>query len=499
MAQQQSMFGPTPEELQMDLMQQQQASNWKQGMDWGSKDLGQQISAASFMGGQGIGQGIGQLGQAAGFIPEDPRLAEARKLMEIRKSLMEAEIDPQDIDAFYPEMIRRLNAAGLTDQANKAMKQYTQAQTAQGNLEARRAELEVKQAAAEKARREAQFPGYRRLATLDKTITENPRNAAIIDRFEQSITRERPAGDSSILAELETPAGKEANKPIFFTSDNKAVYADSGGEYINEMIPNPDTKAGGMVRFKRYGNFTGRPPSAPSQVINFPSKEAEMEYGTRLAALKPTMEKYVTDAARASETLPRIDRMINLVENNPVFSGFGADFQLGIANFLKTYGLDIQSGKVTASQILDAVVGPEILAAMQQLGGQDSNEELRKITAMQPNRVMTKEAMLHTASVAKNTAARALLKEQNYREYLRTPGSKTIDFDFARGFMPGQQDPVKTFPVPVWDSKTMKSYNTPQEAEAARKQSILAPGGQPIPNNILEKRIEELEKQRKRQ
>jgi hypothetical protein len=93
MAQQQSMFGPTPQELQQMFMQQQQAQDMNQANQWGQGSLGQQISTAGYMGGTMLGRGLQGLGQAAGIIPEDPRIAEARKMMEIKQKITDANID----------------------------------------------------------------------------------------------------------------------------------------------------------------------------------------------------------------------------------------------------------------------------------------------------------------------------------------------------------------------------------------------------------------------
>ncbi len=473
MAQQQSMFGPTPQELQQMFMQQQQEQDMNQAMKWGQGSLGQQISTAGFMGGTMVGRGLQGLGQAAGVLPEDPRIVEARRLMEIKKELMEANIDPSDIDTFYPEMIKKLNAGGFIDQANAAMRQYTQAQAAQGNLEARKAEIEVKRLNADKAKKEAAFPGYRILNGLTKAVTEYPVNAPVVAAFEQSITKEKPTGDLTILKELQTPE-KDAPKPIMFTATNEPVFADSRGTYMFKRVPNPENKNGGMVSMKVYGDYAGRPPTTPTTTVTVGGNEVDkLEYTARLEALKPALKANVEQASLASESIPRMENLITQVQNNEIYSGFGADFQVNAANFIKTMsGLDIAPGKITSSQIVDSLVGPEILAAMKQLGGQDSNEELRKITSMQPNRVMTKDALMHTATVLKQSASRALLKNQNYMDFVRN-GGKVVEFDFAKGFMPGQENPIEKFPIPVWDTSTMQSYPDKKSAEAARKDASL--------------------------
>jgi hypothetical protein len=472
MAQQGGMFGPTPEELQYAMSQQQQDEDFRDAGAWGNKSLGQQISTGAYAGGMGIGRGLQSLGQATGYLPQDPRIAEAQRLMEVKKGLMEANLDPQDIDAYYPEMIKRLNAAGFPDQASQAMKQYTSAQSAQGNLQARLAEIEVKKAAALKARREMQYPGYAVLGRLTKAVMDNPRNGPVLAKFEQSITEQNKSGDMSILADLEEPMDKDSDKPQFYTADNKAVYRDRKGQYVLESTIDPETK--GAAQVKKYGSYAARPPTPVVSIDDRRESEAQKaETAFRASATAPVAKAFHENNQKAAMSSARIDNLVDTINNNPMFSGSGADLQVGIANFMKTIGIEALDKKLTSSQIVDALVGPEILAAMKQLGGQDSNEELRKITSMQPNRVMTKEAMLHTATVLQAENMRSKLKAQNYNDYLAA-GGKALDFRYDRGFMEGQQDPAKAYPVPVFDPNTLKTYPNKNAMMDARKQKSLS-------------------------
>ena len=199
MAQQGGMFGPTPEELRYAMSQQQQDEDFRDAGAWGNKSLGQQISTGAYAGGMGIGRSLQSLGQATGYLPQDPRIAEAQRLMEVKKGLMEANLDPQDIDAYYPEMIKRLNAAGFPEQAQKAMAQYQGLSNQQDAIRVRRKALAAKQ-------RETDMPGYRFIQPLIKGLEKNPENARIVNKFVQSVTPKNPTGDVDLLAKLESKA-----------------------------------------------------------------------------------------------------------------------------------------------------------------------------------------------------------------------------------------------------------------------------------------------------
>jgi len=242
MTQQGGMFGPTPEELQYALTEQQSGNDWAAANSWGNKSLGQQISTGAFAGGMGIGRGLQSLGQATGYLPQDPRLAEAQRLMGVKKELMEANIDPQDIDTFYPELIKRLNAGGFPEQAQRAMAQY------QG-LSNQQDAIEVRRTAAAERKREADMPGYGYLKALLPGLKDKPENARVLAKYRESISKENPTGDVNLLAELESkvagvklkhvgedgPTGlpvyqpEDASEPAFYRAPNGEKVISASG------------------------------------------------------------------------------------------------------------------------------------------------------------------------------------------------------------------------------------------------------------------------------
>lgn len=251
MAQQQSLFGATPEELQLALTQQQQAADWNQANAYGNKDLSQQISTTAFMGGSGIGRGLQGLGQGLGYIPEDPRLAEAKKMMEIKQRVMQQGINPEDIDEVYPALIRELYNGGLVDKALQFQKEYATLSNQQDAIAAR--QQKAREAALEQRR-----PGLKIVRNLASSLKDNPGNAEFLALYEASISDEAPMGDLNILKDLtaftkQTKATKDAKVGI--NEQGRAVYRDPDrGEYIMEMRQTAD----GYVPVKMFGNYNLR-------------------------------------------------------------------------------------------------------------------------------------------------------------------------------------------------------------------------------------------------
>ena len=118
------MFGASPEALQFALAQQQQQQDLANAQKWGGMGLGQQISTGAYQSGQMAGRAFETLGKGFGVLNEDPQVTEAKKLFAIKENIMKAGLDPQDIDKFYPEMIKQLYQGGMIDKAIALEKDY---------------------------------------------------------------------------------------------------------------------------------------------------------------------------------------------------------------------------------------------------------------------------------------------------------------------------------------------------------------------------------------
>lgn len=253
MAQQQGMFGPTAEELQQALMERQRAADFEQARQFGMMNLGQQIGTAAYGGGLGIARGLEMAGRGFGIIPEDPRIQQAQKMEEIKQGLMQAGVDPRNIDEFYPEMITQLQRAGMMDKAFELEKQYqtlaTQRETAQARL-SKTKDLALDQ----------QMPGrvvYRRLAGMPDKF-----DAAIVERFGQSITPSNPMGDQGLLKDAAIAKEGKFTKIGEDDKTGRAVFSD-GKEppfYFDEKgvkVPAGKLREGKAPTAIAYGGSTG--------------------------------------------------------------------------------------------------------------------------------------------------------------------------------------------------------------------------------------------------
>ena len=108
MEQQQGMFGPNPLDVQDSLDNQWLKNN-------SSLDLGSMAASAGLTLGRGIN---GLLGR------EDPRVAQAKLMQQVKEELRQEGLGAGDPDTFYPALINKLNSKGLVEQAMQVANTY---------------------------------------------------------------------------------------------------------------------------------------------------------------------------------------------------------------------------------------------------------------------------------------------------------------------------------------------------------------------------------------
>lgn len=291
MAEQQGMFGPSAEMLQRALMERQQTQDFERARMFGQMGLGQQIGTAAYGGGLGVTRGLEQLGRGFGVIPEDPRIAEARRMEEIKQGLMSSGVDPRNIDEFYPEMISQLQQAGMMDKAFELQKQYQTISTQREAVQTRKSKLK-------EDTMDQQMPGrvvYRRLAGMPDKY-----DAAIVEQFGKSITTSNPMGDQGLLKDAVIAKDPRYTKAGEDDSTGRLVFADPTGKeppfYFDEKgvkVPAGKIREGKAPTAIAYGGSTG------------PLKTFDVVQNLRSDFLKETedLRGTLNSAAQAGELL----------------------------------------------------------------------------------------------------------------------------------------------------------------------------------------------------
>jgi len=350
MAQQQSMFGPTPQELQQALMQQQQEQDMNQAMKWGQGSLGQQISTAGYMGSTMLGRGLQGLGQAAGIIPEDPRIAESRKLMEIKKELMESGVDPQNIDEFYPLMIKTLYEGGMIDKAAQMQKQY-QAESG------KQVELDIRASKARTDALTASELAAKRKADVERMEAEQKAikgRASVIRRKNPDLSEEEALGiaadPSAFKTYIETPKINTAVVPV---NGRRVLINKDTGDVIKDLGAAGTSLGEGLT-------------ALASELAAAGSKKEAEKAGTGVAEEGLAVQN-------------RYDALDSLKEaNNMLSQGIYAGFYGPAQEFVSaaTQGVIGDKKRLANTQKFRSYIGEVVIPRLKDFGGSDTVEEL---------------------------------------------------------------------------------------------------------------------------
>jgi hypothetical protein len=360
--QQQGMFGPTPEELQFAMTQQQNDADQQRAMQWGRQNFDQQVSSAAYGGAQMVGRGIEGALRGGGILPEDPRLAEAKKMMGIKKSIMESGIDPADLNAFYPEMIKQLYQGGMVDKALEVEKQY---QTIVGNQEATKTRRLIAEAKAGEDRfklqqllRETEQDAEKRRVLEGK--------AQLVMKHMPNITMEEAVGlasDSNAFAKLINP--KIETELIKDDGVNKLINKQTG-EVIRVL-----GKAGKTVE-----EIAGSSAAITSAAITAAAKKTAEALGT--AQGRATGEA-VAGIQGKHDALSSLQEAVGMLDKGIYAGGYGP-LQEGTAKY--TMGAVGSQERVVNTEVFRSHIGNTVIPRLKEFGGNDSEQELAYLTAV---------------------------------------------------------------------------------------------------------------------
>lgn len=192
-----SLFGPSVADIQAKLRAEEEARAFKLAQLNPYEQVGFESRRSAGMFGDELAR-VGNerfkeyLPEGMQFGPqEDPLIAEARKMAQVKKTLAESGADPSKIDEYFPAMIEELQKAGMIEQAVKMEEQYARIMT-------QREGIQQKRDAADLRRRQNELPGLKTADAMMKVPDKY--NPAVVAEFADSVTKENPRGDASILA-----------------------------------------------------------------------------------------------------------------------------------------------------------------------------------------------------------------------------------------------------------------------------------------------------------
>lgn len=337
MAQQESMFGPTPLAIQDQLDQQFLAQN-------SNLDLGSMSARAGLAMGKGIN---GLLGR------EDPRVRQAKTMEEVKNELRQEGVDPAQPDEFYPALIKKLNSKGLTEQAVSAAQSY---QAQKVSLAKTASEIGKNNAAAYASMREKLSPiGKLQAEYADAVANGNEKRAK---ELQDAITL---ANQGNLEKITEGVDGKEGwQRDVLMTRDGRVV--SKGEPYKKAPLIDQSKREEGQFYLK--------------------------EGGKALERWNTQQEAYVK--------LQSPMRQLTSLLKEDLTLGSGANLYNEALRIARTLGYTTEEANklIDANDALNSLATRLVLPRMKELSGSDSNEELKQLLAAGPNAKISKEALI---------------------------------------------------------------------------------------------------------
>lgn len=426
MAQQESMFGPTPLAIQDQLDQQFLAQN-------SNLDLGSMSARAGLAMGKGIN---GLLGR------EDPRVTEAKQVQEAVQELRQSGVDMSNPEEYYKKMAGIFGAKGLTAQAEKAAMKALEYQEKGAErdfktkdrdmqLQIKSGELAIKNAQLQKEIQKAsgKLGGAEFVDMLDKLYKD-----ASVESKTAALAEFNTSGDANKARQK--LSSKKEDKLDGTTPDGKPVYRAAGAK------PYTYDEAGNEVPYfgpiKPVGGITNDLRANTAE-----EKNAGLEFETRFKAHDKAL-------SAVSSVSSEMQTMRDILKSGKLITGTQPEIQASIVRLARTVGFPLTKEQIESmdnTDTFDAMVTNVLLPKMQQLGGNDSEQELKMIRESTGSRRFTPETLGRILEVMERAVKKRTSLEAAYRKHVES-GKPRSSFNFYPE-VTAQPTPQPAAPIPA--------------------------------------------------
>lgn len=429
MAQQESMFGPTPLAIQDQLDQQFLAQN-------SNLDLGSMSARAGLALGNGIN---GLLGR------EDPRVTEAKQVQEAVQELRKSGVDMSNPEEYYKKMAGIFGAKGLTAQAEKAAMKALEFQDKAAErdfktkdrdmqLQIKSQELAIKNAqlAKEVQKAAGKLGGAEFIDMMDKLYKD-----ASVESKTKAFAVFNDTGDAQKAREV--LSSKKEDKLDGTTPDGIPVYRSAGGKPYTYDSSGKEVSYFGPI--KPTGGITN-----DMRADNVEQKAAGLEFETRFKNHTAALEA-------ASSVSGEMQKMREILKTGKIITGSQPEIQSSIMRLAGTLGFPLSKEQLETmgnTDTFDAMVTNVILPKMKLLGGNDSEQELKVIRESTGSRKFTPETLGRILEVMEKAVKKRYALEAEYRKHVQAGKGRT-NFNFYPEALTTQETPsaVQSSPVSV--------------------------------------------------
>ena len=470
------MFGPLPDEV---LAMQQNAAE-QRALNVAQLTPGQRGVYHSSLAGRGMGEGISRVfGKDGG-----DAMQRSKQMQQIDKDLRASGVNPANFEEYYTKLGEEFAKAGLVKEAANV------SQALQAHKD-RQASLETKKYDAETARIRAEAFKQSKLSksTIAQEIFKKNKEytPASLQDYLDSITDETPNGNLAVLKPFQEPEGY---KEVGTTDQGHFVFDNQQARPVvrinGELVPydpavhgkatgkgtkvDVDVGIGGSET--RIINEAAKPPDAFSDVGAQVAKEQVM------AGYKAFLPRY--EAAIANED--KIKRMRELVNDGNLITGQFSDLRKEGRRLLGLFNIGDPS-KLNDSDLYDKFVIGGVLELMKQLGGSDSNEELRTLKAAAETRQWNPQAIKRALSWIESQNAKVKRINAEFNRGLNDSKRRdNYNFDWTAGQW-RTDEPIAVVGDEGKSKAETKTKNVPQDQVQAVANNAAKPPVNTAPSN----------------
>lgn len=352
MAEQQTLFGPSPEELQMAIQQQRE----KQMLGVAQLNPYQQVQYQAGLAGANAGDAITDSASSMVGRELNPMKQKPLKIKEAVEEVRLKGIDPNKPDEMYGALADAFQKRGLTEEALQASLRrasfISDAETKAATISKLKAEALAKTREKESNVQTLQRERDRAL------INGEPEKA---NELHRAITK-ATTGDYEKIEE----GVKDANGNVVEGMMRQVLVKKDDPSDRIEFAP---YKKGALVNIEQNADKASDAAFADTY------KNASKEFNTKRSILESSKANFL--------------QLESFLNGNPkLTTGTFADARNEILRGLVTIGMlgKEEAKTVENNDLVDILLGSQVLKNMQLLSGSDSNEELRKISQITGSR-----------------------------------------------------------------------------------------------------------------
>jgi len=351
---------------------------------------------------------------------QDPRVEKASRMQQAVKELQDSGIDASDPEQFYEALAKKFAEKGFMEEAMAVSEKLQAVRTKGEELKLNRFKVSEQRAIAEarleaakeaaRAKAEGKDPEwYKKALESERTYLKEYGPKAVANWWK--IMRDTRGDSEAALEAFDgiTPTSQKKDK--WGSEETTVVDGRTVRQQRNLETNEVKVLGGGGVTINNETDKAVNKVSQDRAIRN--EKALETQYSAALQ-IQPYLTAYKE------------------IIQKPLNTGTAADWRTAMLRLGSTLGLPGDKAKLNNDDLFDAVVIDLVLPKMQQLGGQDSNEELKRLLASVGDRKSDPVVLKKIVDLMSTEVSRTLARQNSYDTFLGN-GGNPLEWNYQKG------------------------------------------------------------------